>query len=413
MNDSVIRLTSLRYRAKLCDLLTAVARRFVRARFRTLNGGLIRLEDGSTTETYGRAMSDDDPHAVVTIHDSRFYRELVSGGELGAAEAFIQGWWSCDDLTALFRIFARDLDATDALSRGFAKPTAAIARMLHRLRDNTRRNSVRNIRAHYDLGNDFFEQFLDASMTYSCAYFERPDQTLGDAQRAKLDRVCRKLALSSDDHLLEIGTGWGSFAIHAARTYGCRVTTTTISAAQFESAVRRVHDAGLSDRIEILRCDYRDLAGHFDKIVSLEMIEAVGEAHLDTYFRACARLFTPGGQMLLQAIVMADQCYDRYRRSVDFIQRYVFPGGFLPSVGAIAKSAGRATDLRIVDSEDLTRHYVTTLRCWRARFLARLDKIRRLGYPETLLRMWDYYLSYCEAGFAESRVGVVQLILTR
>jgi cyclopropane-fatty-acyl-phospholipid synthase len=393
--------------------MNTLARRLVVKRLDALRHGVIGLEEGATRIDLGRPDTPGAMRASVVVRDQRFYRELVLGGSLGAAEAYLRGWWSCDDLTALFRIFARDMAASENLERGMARLAARLAQVLHRLRDNTRGGARTNIHAHYDLGNDFFALFLDESMTYSCAVFDTPGATLADAQRAKLDRICRKLALTPSDHVLEIGTGWGSFAVHAARTCGCRVTTTTISPAQHALAARRIDEAGLSDRVEVLLKDYRDLSGTYDKLVSIEMIEAVGERFLDTFFGACGKLLRADGEMLLQSIVIADQRYDAYRRSVDVIQRYVFPGGFLPSIGAIVRSVGRATDMRLTDLEDLTPHYVTTLQRWRARFHANLGAITQLGYDDRLLRLWDYYLSYCEAGFAERRVGDVQILLAR
>jgi cyclopropane-fatty-acyl-phospholipid synthase len=394
-------------------VLGRAARRLALGRLARVKRGVVEVIEGTDRCAFGKPDAAGGLSASITVRDPRFYRELALGGELGAAEAYVRGWWSCDDLTILFRIFARDLAADEDLDRGVARLATWAARVVHRWRDNTRQGSRENIRAHYDLGNDFFALVLDETLTYSCAVFERPEATLEEAQRAKLDRVCRKLALRPDDHVIEIGTGWGSFAIHAAVTYGCRVTTTTVSSAQHDTAVQRVRDAGLSNRVRVLLTDYRDLTGTFDKLVSIEMIEAVGERHLDSYFQACARLLRADGVMLLQAIVMADQGYDEYRRSVDFIQRYVFPGGFLPSMGAIVRSVTRSSDMRLVHLDDLTAHYVTTLRMWRNRFLGNCEAVRRLGYAESVTRLWQYYLAYCEAGFAERRVGDVQLLLAR
>ena len=341
------------------------------------------------------------------------YRRVATGGALGAAEAYLRGDWIADDLVAALRVFAANLDAADALDGWPAMLGRWRARIAHALRVNTRAGSRRNIRAHYDIGNDLFALFLDDTMTYSCGIFERPDSTLEDASIAKIDRACRKLDLRSDDRLLEIGTGWGALAIHAARHYGCHVTTTTISQAQHDVAARRIAESGVAHRITLLQQDYRDLTGSFDKLVSIEMIEAVGFGHLDRFFEACAARLAPHGQMLLQGIVMPEHRYASYRRSPDFIQRYVFPGNALPSVGAMTGAIGRATDFRVAHLEDLSPHYAMTLQRWRERFMARLADVRRLGYDDRFIRLWEYYLAYCEAAFAERCTGVVQLLLTK
>ena len=299
-------------------------------------------------------------------------------------------------------------------------PASSAARLLsplrlitHLMRPNTSAGSRRNIAAHYDLGNDFFSLFLDETLAYSCAIFPAGDSTLMQASTAKFDRICRKLELTPEDHLLEIGAGWGGFALHAAREYGCRVTTTTISRRQYEFARERIQAAGLAHRVTVLKDDYRMLRGSYDKLASIEMIEAVGHRNLDTYFRVCSELLKPRGMMLLQAIIIPDQRYDRYRRSVDFIQRYIFPGGCLPSVGAICNSVGRATDFRIFHLEDITPHYAETLAHWRRRFEAGRDRVRNLGFSEEFIRTWEYYFCYCEGGFRERVIGDVQILLTR
>jgi cyclopropane-fatty-acyl-phospholipid synthase len=280
---------------------------------------------------------------------------------------------------------------------------------MHWLRDNTRSGSRRNIRAHYDLGNEFFELWLDETLAYSSAIFKTPDQPLAAASTEKFDRVCRKLQLHPTDHLLEIGTGWGGFALHAVQQYGCRVTTTTVSQQQFTTARDRFEASGHDERITLLQQDYRDLQGRFDKLASIEMIEAVGHRHFDEYFAALGRLLRPDGSLVLQAIVMPEQGYASYLRSVDFIQRYIFPGGCLPSLAAMLESAGRASDLRCVHVEDFAPHYAETLRRWRYSFQQRRDEIKALGYTDEFLRMWTYYLCYCEAAFEERAVGVVQI----
>ncbi len=367
------------------------------------------IADNTGTEIVGSG----EPAVTVRVDDPRFYRRVVFGGSLGAADAWIRGLWSCDSLVELLRIFCRNLDVADSVEGGAARVGSAVAGAMHALRRNNRAGSRRNIVAHYDLGNDFFALMLDDTMTYSSGIFPRPDSTMREASVEKLDRVCRKLKLGPHDRVLEIGTGWGSFAIHAAGNYGCRVTTTTISRRQHELATTRIQEAGLQDRVELLLEDYRDLRGTYDRIASIEMIEAVGHRYLDGYFGACSRLLSADGLMVLQAITVPDQRWAQYRRSVDFIQRYVFPGSCLPSLGAMVGSLARATDLRVIGQEDITPHYVTTLQRWRQRFLENIAEVSRLGYPDELLRLWDFYLCYCEAGFAQRTIADVQLVLAK
>jgi cyclopropane-fatty-acyl-phospholipid synthase len=324
------------------------------------------------------------------------------------------GSWTTDDLAAVIRIILRNREVLDAMDSALTRlASVPLHKLFHALHRNTPRGSRANIAAHYDLGNDFYRLFLDDTLTYSCGIFERPDSTLRDASVAKYDRLCRKLGLRPDHHVLEIGTGWGGFAIHAASTYGCRVTTTTISKEQFDLAAQRVQEAGLADRVDLLLTDYRDLTGQFDRLVSIEMIEAVGHHYLGTYFRSCADRLKPDGMAALQAITILDQVYDRHIGEVDFIKRYIFPGSCIPSVAAIMRAIARASDLKLFHLEDITPHYATTLRLWRERFFASLDAVRSLGFGDVFIRMWDFYLSYCEAGFAERYIGDVQMVLTK
>ena len=392
--------------ARTTGLLTRFSRKAFLKRLSRLGGGQIVVHDGSERFEAG-APAADQLRSSMLIHSDRFYHRLACGGSLGFAESYLQGEWDSDDLPTLFRIFCRNLTAMAVLNRGSAvlAKTASLAR--HCLARNTRRGSRRNIETHYDLGNDFFRLFLDPTMMYSSAVFEHPGMSLAEAQYARLERICHRLALQPSDHLIEIGTGWGGFALHAATHYGCRVTTTTISRNQYEFAVRRVAEAGLDHRVNVLCEDYRDLEGHFDKLVSIEMIEAVGHRFLDEYFRRCAHLLKPGGRMLLQAITMPEQRYERYLKSVDFIQRYIFPGGCLPSIGAMQKAVSCTSQLRLLALEDFAADYARTLREWRRRFLSRLDEVRAQGYSERFIRMWDYYLCYCEGAFDERAVGVV------
>ena len=384
-------------------------RSIVLRRLAQINDGHVTLREGSLVRSVG--VPGAALTAEITVHDARFYRSTVLGGSLGAAEAFIAGWWTTNDLTTLLRIFVRAMDAADRLERGPARLGLLLANVLHRLRPNTRRGSRRNIFAHYDLGNEFFALFLDSTMSYSCGIFERESATLEDASVVKLDCICRKLALRREDHLLEIGTGWGGLAVHAASRYGCRVTTTTISREQHALAGERIRAAGLSDRITLLLSDYRDLRGTFDKLVSVEMIEAVGHRNLPTFFEVCGNRLRRDGAMLLQAITMPDHRYERYRKSADFIQHYIFPGSCVPSMTAMLSAMSRSSTLQVRHMEEIGPHYAKTLRCWRESFMHRAEDLRVMGFTEAFMRCWEYYFCYCEAGFEERYIGNAHLLL--
>jgi cyclopropane-fatty-acyl-phospholipid synthase len=383
-----------------------------------VHGRLARLRRGRLTLVEaGEAHSFGDPHAelhaTIYVRSPSFYRAVAARGALGGAEAYMDGAWSADDLVAVVRILALDRHALSRLDGSGARLARPALRLLHALRRNTREGSRRNIAAHYDLGNEFFELFLDPTLTYSCGVFERPDASMEEASIAKYERVCRKLGIGPGDRVLEIGTGWGGFALHAAGRHGCRVTSATISRRQLEGARLRVAAAGLGGRVEVRLEDYRDLRGRFDALVSIEMIEAVGHRNFDAYFRACSERLQPDGAMLLQAITVSDRDFEASTRSVDFIKRHVFPGGQLASIGAVCASVARATDLRLTHLEDLSAHYVETLRRWRARMLENLDAMRALGHSDRFLRMWEFYLCYCEGAFQEREIGVVQLVLEK
>jgi cyclopropane-fatty-acyl-phospholipid synthase len=390
---------------------TQVVQQLVTNRLALLKNGQLFLDDQCGRCILG-SNDTDDMSATVVVRDPDFYWSLAKGGNLGAADSYLNGDWECDDLVSLFRIFCRNIDQPEM--NGFLKRLSKpILRAGHWFARNTREGSRRNIQAHYDLGNEFFELFLDPSMMYSAAVYETPETTLEEAQIARLDKVCQQLELKPTDHLVEIGTGWGGLAVYAAIHHGCKVTTTTISQNQYDYAVRRVADAGLSDQVTVLMQDYRDLTGTFDKLVSLEMIEAVGPQFHDTYFAKCADLLKRDGRMLLQAIVMPEQRYEQYLKSMDFIQKYIFPGGSLPSVAAMQNSVARTSQLRMLAMEDFADGYARTLREWRRRFHLQRDAVRALGYPERFIRMWDYYLAYCEAAFEERSVGVVHAVWGR
>ena len=403
-NDAPSALGSRRYR---------LARRAVFSRFAHLRQGMVTIVEENERHTFGTTTAACQLHATVTIHDPHTFADVVLSGTVGVGDAYRRGLWCCDDLTTLVRIFVLNRELLDGMESGLATVTKPLLKTIHWLHRNTKSGSRKNIAAHYDLGNDFFRLMLDETMMYSCAYFERPDATLAEASRAKNDRICRTLRLSADDHLLEIGTGWGGFAIHAATRYSCRVTTATISKQQFELAVQRVSDAGVSDRVTVLLTDYRDLPTlnmQFERLVSIEMIEAVGHQYYDTFFDVCGRMLTPNGLMVLQGITIDERFYERAKRSVDFIQQFIFPGSCIPSVSALTLASARSSDLGLVQLEDIGAHYVPTLRAWRRRVAEQLPQIRSLGYSEEFLRLWEFYLSYCEGGFLERSISTVQLL---
>lgn len=390
--------------------LEGLAEGALRARLARIEHGRVTIVDGPRRDTYGQATPRCALQATVQVRDRRFYAEAAFGGSVGTGESFMAGDWTVDDLTALVRILLANRGVLDGLDGGWARLAGAARRALHAAARNTRSGSRRNIATHYDIGNDFFALFLDPTMMYSCAFYERADMTLEQAQVAKLDRLCRKLDLRPGDHLLEIGTGWGALALHAARHYGCRVTTTTISREQHALARSRIDAAGLADRVTLRLDDYRDLDGRYDKLVSVEMIEAVGHQYFDAFFRRCGELLAPGGTMVLQAITIDDRQYESARDSVDFIKRHIFPGCCIPSVAVLAQSSARASTLRMVDLEDIGPHYAATLADWRRNLFANAAELRARGYPDALLRMWHFYLSYCEGGFAERALGDVQIV---
>jgi len=380
-----------------------------------LRDSQLRLVDalGETVLGTPAANPADTLRATVEVDDPAFYRHVAGNGSVGAGEGWMDGRWRCNDLVSLMRMLVRNRDLLDAMESGWARLGGIAMRVLHVLRRNTRVGSRRNIAAHYDLGNDFFRLFLDDNLMYSSAIYAGPDETMEAAQTRKLERICRKLALSPNDHVVEIGTGWGGFALHAARHHGCRVTTTTISREQCELARERVRAAGLEDRIEVLLEDYRDLRGRHDRLVSIEMIEAIGHQYLGDYFGKVARLLKRDGMALIQAITIEDHRYAQALRAVDFIKRYIFPGSFIPSVSAMQDAIAAASDLALFHLEDFGPSYALTLAAWRARFTQRLPEVRALGHDERFIRMWDFYLAYCESGFRERSTGVVQMLLVK
>lgn len=393
--------------------LDRLARKAVHNHLRQLQKGEIVLREGKIEYYFGQRTQDCNLCVTIDVLDFRFYSDIAFAGSVGAGEAYMQSFWTCSDLTALVRLLLINRHVLDSMDQSLSRLKLPLHKLLHWFNRNTRRGSRRNIEAHYDLGNELFEQFLDPTLMYSSAYYQTPTMSLEQAANTKLDRICLKLELSPDDHVLEIGTGWGGFAIHAAQHYGCQVTTTTISKQQYELACKRVKQAGLEDRITVLQDDYRDLQGQFDKLVSIEMVEAIGHQYLNTYFSHCSQLLKPNGMMLLQAITIADQLYDAALRDVDFIKRYIFPGGFLPSIAVMTNSIAKVTDMKLFHLEDIGPHYATTLRDWRQRFFQNIEPIKALGYSNTFIRMWDFYLCYCEGAFMERAIGTAQMLLVK
>ncbi len=391
--------------------LDAFLRRRLLAQLAPMHDGQLRVRDA-----FGEVLLGDGQgplQATVTIDDPAFYRKVAAQGSVGAGESYIHGDWRCDDLVALVRLLVRNRDLLDGMERGPARAAGWLLRGWNRLRRNSREGSRRNIAAHYDLGNDFFALFLSPDLMYSSALYAQADEPLEVASTRKLDRICQQLQLQPGDRVVEIGTGWGGFAVHAARHYGCHVTTTTISAEQHALAVQRVQAAGLQQRVTVLMQDYRDLQGQFDKLVSIEMIEAIGAEFLDTYMGTLQRLLKPDGVALLQAITIEDHRYEQARRSVDYIKRFVFPGSFIPSINAIMAAKTRASDLQLIAQQDFGHSYALTLRAWRQRFLAQRATVQAQGFDERFCRLWEFYLAYCEGGFLERSIGVSHLLLAR
>lgn len=399
---------------------THSARKFFQQRLKSLRGGVhLELLEGSTTSAFGDmdgslpefscAASRPQLSAQLHIRDASFYSDVLVKGEIGAADAYIDGKWDTSDLPTLLRIFVRNTQSSQS-SGLLGWIQSAWQAFQHRLRANTKSGSAKNIAAHYDLSNQFFQLFLDETLNYSSAIFGRDDWELREASEFKMSRICRKLGLRDHDHVLEIGTGWGGLALHLASHSACRITTTTISSQQYTEAERRFREAELNDRIQLLKLDYRELRGTFDKLVSIEMIEAVGDEYLDEFFAQCGRLLHSEGRMVLQAIVMDDRKYARYVRGSDYIRHAIFPGGCLPSLARMQAAVASRTDLRLLHLEDLTSHYARTLAMWRMNFLSRRRDVLALGFDDRFIRMWDFYLSYCQASFEERYIQSMQLV---
>jgi cyclopropane-fatty-acyl-phospholipid synthase len=390
-----------------------LARRLVLQQLSTLAFGRLVIEDHGDVFEFGEDADKTGLVAHIVVHHISAYHDVMLNGTVGSGEAYMRGAWSTPDLVKVIRIFVRNMALMSQWDSKKPLWQRMAMKLLHWANSNHLTGSRRNISAHYDLGNDFFEQFLDPTMMYSSAIYPHPEATLEQAQRFKLDRICRKLQLRPDDHIIEIGTGWGGFALHAASHFGCRVTTTTLSREQFDHTRARVDAAGLGDRITVLLQDYRELEGHYDKLVSIEMIEAVGAKFFPQYFAKCSALLKPHGMGLIQAITISDQRYQQALKEVDFIQRYIFPGGCLPCNAVLAQHVASDTDMQIVHWEDITVHYARTLAQWREGFWNRINAIQTKGYHDVFVRMWDFYLAYCEGGFAERAIHTSQLVFAK
>jgi len=390
-----------------------VARDLLLRILRNIKVGTLTIHDGDEVLRIGTDNRPESPHADVTIHSQRTYWRVLTGGTIASGEAFIDGDWSSRNLTEVTRLFSANMATMEAMGDNQHWWTRLALKLAHFGNRNTLDGSKKNISAHYDLGNDFFALFLDPTLMYSSSVYPRHDASLEEASLHKLELICQSLELTAGDELIEIGTGWGGMAIYAAENYGCKVTTTTISREQYAHACAEVTRRGLEDKITVLCEDYRNLEGKFDKLVSIEMIEAVGHEFYESYFRCVSNLLKPTGKAVIQAITMTDQRYEDARRSVDFIKRYIFPGGCLPSLKVIGENLANHTDLQMIDLRDITRDYAHTLEAWHHAFLEQLDKVREMGFDDRFINMWRFYLSYCEGGFRERIIGTFQITMAK
>lgn len=399
------------------NALTRLPRQWARAAVMKHLAGMQRgkliIDEGGQISSFGDHSEYPAVVAHITIKRPATYTAVALNGVIGAGESYMQGDWVSPDLVAVIRFFVMNMESLHALDSQRSWLNRAVLKLVDKINRNTLSRAKKNISAHYDLGNDFFSLFLDQTMMYSSAVFPKAEMTLAEASTAKLDSICQQLKLKPEDHLVEIGTGWGGMAIHAAKNYGCRVTTTTISREQYEFARQRVKAEQLDDRITVLMKDYRELEGQYDKLVSIEMIEAVGHQYFSEYFRQCSDLLKPEGLMCIQAITIADQRYEKAKQSVDFIQRYIFPGGCLPSVSAIGHHVAKDTDMMITSLKDIGQDYAFTLAHWRDRFTEKLDQVRGQGFDERFIKMWEFYLCYCEGGFRERVISTAQIVMAK
>lgn len=391
-----------------------ISKKIVTKLLSSIRIGHLTIASKDQVEQFGEPLEKARIVAHIDVHHSKVYRDVLLNGTVGSGEAYMCGFWSSPDLVSVIRLMVANMKMLDKMDGGLTTALKRVAGVIfHKLNANSKERARLNIAAHYDLGNDFFGLFLDRSMMYSSAIYPNEQSTLEEAATYKLDHICRRLCLNQNDHLLEIGSGWGGMAIYAARHYGCRVTTTTISKEQYLYAKEAVVDAGLTDRVTVLLHDYRDLTGQFDKLVSIEMIEAVGHKFYSTYFAHCSHLLKPNGLMLIQAITIAGQRYESMKKESDFIQRYIFPGGELPSLEVINRHVSRDTDMQVVAVEDITLDYAKTLRAWRERFFERLSEVKQQGFDGTFINMWDFYLCYCEGGFLERVINTAQILMAK
>ena len=413
MTKGIISLINLLGMNQLSDRKKSLSRNILLKLFNKISVGILTIEDDSGKITLGKDEQRKDLNAEVIIHDRSVYENILSGGILASGEAYIDGSWSSPNLPMVIQLFSANLNMLEKMR--YQQNLAGRLRLSieHFFNRNTVEGSQRNIAAHYDLGNNFFKLFLDNRMMYSSAVFFDGASSLDKASQDKLDNICQLLELTEEDHLLEIGTGWGGMAIYAAQQFNCQVTTTTISKEQYKYALEKVKKYGLEEKINVLLEDYRNLSGQFNKLVSIEMIEAVGEQFFGEYFESCSQLLTPNGKMVLQAITIPDQRYRAATNTVDFIKKYIFPGGCLPSVGKIAYHVGKDTDMQITHLRDIAHDYATTLSIWRGRFLSKSEEVLHQGFDEKFIRMWEFYLAYCEGGFRERVIGAVQLCLVK
>ena len=393
-------------------ILDKVARKIILGYFKEIKEGQITVKENSDHMVFGEVTPNFPVKATIEVQNPRMYMDIAAKGLNGSADAFIKGWWTCDNLTNLVRIFTRNRDTANKFESGIANLAIWALKLSHSCRRNNLKESLRNIHAHYDLGNEFFSTFLDDTRMYSCAIFTKPESSLHEASLTKIDRICKKLNLSPADHLLEIGTGWGGFALYAAKNYGCRITSTTISQEQFIFSENLIKKNGLQDQVTILKKDFRELEGQFDKLVSIEMIEAIGHRLYKTFFQKCGQLLKPEGLLAIQAITITDNLFHESKDFIDFIKQYIFPGSCIPSISALC-SAASSSDIKLFHLEDITPHYARTLKEWRTNFLQNKSRVKNLGFTNPFIRLWLFYLCYCEGGFIERQIGNVQMVFTK
>ena len=393
-------------------ILDKVARKIILGYFKEIKEGQITVKENSDHMVFGEVTPKFPVKATIEVQNSRMYMDIAAKGLNGSADAFIKGWWTCDNLTNLVRIFTRNRDTANKFESGIANLAIWALKLSHSCRRNNLKESLRNIHAHYDLGNEFFSTFLDDTRMYSCAIFTKPESSLHEASITKIDRICKKLNLSPADHLLEIGTGWGGFALYAAKNYGCRITSTTISQEQFIFSENLIKKNGLQDQVTILKKDFRELEGQFDKLVSIEMIEAIGHRLYKTFFQKCGQLLKPEGLLAIQAITITDNLFHESKDFIDFIKQYIFPGSCIPSISALC-SAASSSDIKLFHLEDITPHYARTLKEWRTNFMQNKSRVKNLGFTNPFIRLWLFYLCYCEGGFIERQIGNVQMVFTK